>query len=384
MANAGCINAYDCSWNLIRTLEQLQSSNIGVWVQYTAPNPLDDKKIDYIKYTDKCWNTCCLTWENEILIYATNWVIKNLTLTNDDTNEAVVVKWNDIFWSNRAKTVVRYKTGSAPISPTDWTLAVEETTKNQYSTNWFSVTGLSDSTTYYFSVFALDIDGTMIDVQSSSITTDFWWKPSANTLARYKLGTNANDFSWNNRNLNNSGVTFTTLNGVPCAYFNNSWYLYRSQSLFTWNPTFTFNIWMRRSATTTKAQNIVSIWAKESTNSFIMWMYDNTNILYTWWWTNDRNTWYTPPLNTWINLWVSYNKDNKTIKVYINWVQVFTSTLSWFTIPSSNTYLWTWVDWSSNVSKLNWYLSEAIFESVEWTANDFLKHYNHTKSDYGY
>ena len=173
MAVAWCINAYDCSWCLIRTLEQLQSSNIGVWVQYTAPNPLDDKKIDYIKYTDKCWNTCCLTWENEILIYATNWVIKNLTLTNDDVNEAVVVKWNDIFWSNRAKTVVRYKTGSAPVSPTDWTLAVEETTKNQYSTNWFSVTGLSDSTTYYFSVFALDIDGTMIDVQNNTITTDF-------------------------------------------------------------------------------------------------------------------------------------------------------------------------------------------------------------------
>lgn len=173
MAVAWCINAYDCSWNLIRTLEQLQSSNIGVWVQYTAPNPLDDKKIDYIKYTDKCGCTCTLSWENEILIYSTNWVIKNLSLTNDDTNERVIVKWTDLFGSNRLKTVVRYKTWSYPSSPTDWTLAVEETTQNQYQTNWYWVSWLTDWTTYYFSVFALDWDGTTINVQSMSITTNF-------------------------------------------------------------------------------------------------------------------------------------------------------------------------------------------------------------------
>lgn len=204
---------------------------------------------------------------------------------------------------------------------------------------------------------------------------------SANTLARYKLETDWNDYSWNRRNLTNSWVSFTSLNGVNCAYFNSNWYLYRSQSLFTWNPTFTFNVWLRRSSTTTYAQNIVAIWASESTNSFIMWMYDNTNILYTWWWTNDRNTWYTPPLNTWVNLWVSYQ--NNVIKVYINWAEIYSSTLTPFTISSSSTYLWTWTKWSS-WTKLYWYLSQAIFENRAWSSSDFLKYYNHTKSDYGY
>ena len=177
MAVAWCINAYDCSWCLIRTLECLQSSNIGVGVQYCAPNPLDDKRLDYIKYTDKCWCVQCLSWENEILIYATNGVIKNLTLTNDDVNEKVVVKWNDLFGSNWKKTVVRYKTWWYPTSITDWTLAVEELTMNQYSSTWYSVSWLSDSTTYYFSVFAVDLDDTIIDVQTKSITTDFFlWK----------------------------------------------------------------------------------------------------------------------------------------------------------------------------------------------------------------
>ncbi len=173
MANAWCINAIWFDWSLIRTLQNLDSSNIWVWVQFTAPNPLDDKRFDYIKYTDKNWNTCCLTWENEILIYATNWTIKNLTLTNDDANEVVNVKRSDVFWSNRKKTVVRYKTWWYPTSITDWTLAVEELVMNQYASTWYNVSWLSDWTTYYFSAFAVAQDDTIIVVQSNSITTDF-------------------------------------------------------------------------------------------------------------------------------------------------------------------------------------------------------------------
>ena len=174
MANAWCINAYDCNGCLIQTLQNLDSACIGVGVQYTAPNPLDDKRLDYIKYTDKCWCVQCLSAENEILIYATNGVIKNLTLTNDDVNEAIKIKWNDIFWSNRAKTIVRYKTWSYPVSITDGTLAVEETTKNQYSSTPFSLSGVLDETTYYISAFAVDSNGTIIDVQGKQITTNFF------------------------------------------------------------------------------------------------------------------------------------------------------------------------------------------------------------------
>lgn len=174
MANAWCINAIWFDWCFIQTLQNLDSACIWVWVQFTAPNPLDDKRFDYIKYTDKCWNTCCLTWENEILIYATNWVIKNLTLTNDDANEVVNVKRNDIFWSNWKKTVVRYKTWWYPTSITDWTLAVEELVQNQYSSSWYNVSWLSDATTYYFSVFAVAQDDTIIVVQTWTVETDFF------------------------------------------------------------------------------------------------------------------------------------------------------------------------------------------------------------------
>lgn len=173
MANAGCINAIWFDWTYLRTLDTLDSANIGVGVQYCIPAPLDDKRLDYIKYTDKCGCTCCITGENEILVYATNWVLKNFTLTNNDTNEVVNVKWNDLFGSNRAYTMVRYKTGSYPTSITDGTLAVKETTQNQYATSWYNVSWLTDWTTYYFTAFAVSQDGIIIVVQNKTITTSF-------------------------------------------------------------------------------------------------------------------------------------------------------------------------------------------------------------------
>ena len=59
------------------------------------------------------------------------------------------------------------------MSITDGTLAVEETTKNQYSSTPFSLSGVLDETTYYFSAFALDVNDNIIDTQTLSITTDF-------------------------------------------------------------------------------------------------------------------------------------------------------------------------------------------------------------------
>ena len=55
MAVAGCINAYDCAGCYLTTLQQLQSDNIGVAINYTAPWEYWRRQLDYIKYTDKCW-----------------------------------------------------------------------------------------------------------------------------------------------------------------------------------------------------------------------------------------------------------------------------------------------------------------------------------------
>lgn len=57
------------------------------------------------------------------------------------------------------ETVVRYKAGSAPTSATDGTVAVVETTRNQYASNPLTVTGLTNGVTYYISVFPKSTSG---------------------------------------------------------------------------------------------------------------------------------------------------------------------------------------------------------------------------------
>lgn len=56
----------------------------------------------------------------------------------------------DIKWKS---TIVRYKAGSAPTSATDGTVAIIETTHNQYQSNPLVITGLTNNVTYYISVF---------------------------------------------------------------------------------------------------------------------------------------------------------------------------------------------------------------------------------------
>lgn len=393
MAVAWCINAYDCSWNLIRTLEQLQSSNIGVWVQYTAPNPLDDKKIDYIKYTDKCGCTCTLSWENEILIYATNGVIKNLTLTNDDVNEAIKIKWNDIFGSNRAKTIVRYKTWSYPVSITDGTLAVEETTKNQYSSTPFSLSGVLDETTYYISAFAVDSNGTIIDVQGMSITTSFEWKPDANTIWYYKLEWNVNDYSWNNRNLTNSWITFTTSWSLTVAKLS-SWSnaYYQNNTLFNKSYPFTYSAYIN-------ADSIPSWYydTKEINTNLIVWIQNWTDL-----WTHDKDLcvwlsnkaiWYNYPweakyVSWWtISTWTRYNLtltyDWSNMKLYVNATLVWTVACAYSYTWYTNARLTIWKSWTTRWSSwFKWKISKVVVENKARTQTEIQNFVNKTKSKY--
>lgn len=83
-------------------------------------------------------------------------------------NGKLTVKWTDpdativtdgLTVSTWASTKVVYKTGSYPTSPDDGTLAVNSTTRNAYSTNGFQITGLTNGTTYYISIFPVSTEG---------------------------------------------------------------------------------------------------------------------------------------------------------------------------------------------------------------------------------
>ena len=93
---------------------------------------------------DACTNVKKKASEGKVVV---SWTDPNATKTVD----GVTATW--------AKTVLVYKEGTeAPISIDDGTVAVEENTINQYSTNGYEVIGLTDGKEYSFSLFAVSTE----------------------------------------------------------------------------------------------------------------------------------------------------------------------------------------------------------------------------------
>lgn len=402
MANAWCINAIWYNWCFLQTLQQLDSACIWVWVQYTAPDPLDDKRFDYITYTDKCWCSCCISWENEILIYATQWTLKNLTLTNDDTNEVVNVKRTDLFWSNWKKTVVRYKTWSFPTSVTDWTLAVEELVQNQYQSSWYNVSWLEDWTQYYFTAFALDIYDNVIDLKSASITTEFWYVANANTLFFIKNNWEISDHSQYNHTMNRYWTSkfYELSNWRKVAHFD--WTNGVFSDVFSeanWKTNFTLHVWRRHLSFDWTDPYVAGwLWRKQIswTNTDRRWMHiheeyneQKTNIMY---WMNSQDWWhpsssfYTPLPTDSLQLY-TVTVNWWTFKMYIDWQ--LRTTYSWTSIrwwsstwPRFSIWKLFYPDWTLRVWWPLCYIWQVILEDKTETDSEVLDFYLKTAKQY--
>ena len=84
-----------------------------------------------------------------------------------DPEATKTVDGNTATW---AKTVLVYKEGTtAPSSPSDGTVAVEETIRNQYQTDGYKVNGLTDGKQYTFALFAISTENSASDGTSSSV-----------------------------------------------------------------------------------------------------------------------------------------------------------------------------------------------------------------------
>lgn len=80
------------------------------------------------------------------------------TLTWTDPNDAVYNWVTLVSWT---KSILVRKVGSVPTSTTDGTVLVTSTTRNEYSTNWYVDSWLSQSTGYYYAVFTVWDNGTV-------------------------------------------------------------------------------------------------------------------------------------------------------------------------------------------------------------------------------
>ena len=84
------------------------------------------------------------------------WEPLNLTVTSAWLDATITWEDNEIWTippTSFAKSELVRKVGSAPTSPSDWTLVVTETTRNQYQTTWYDDTWLT-AWTYFYKAFA--------------------------------------------------------------------------------------------------------------------------------------------------------------------------------------------------------------------------------------
>jgi hypothetical protein len=120
------------------------------------------------------FNKMVYNWTEYILWWWANiWEPLNLTVTKSWLD--ATIKWEDNeIWTipptTFQKSELVRKIGSAPTSPSDWTLVVTETVKDTYKTTWYVDQWLTDWETYYYRVFSYSDLGGISYCDAVSIT----------------------------------------------------------------------------------------------------------------------------------------------------------------------------------------------------------------------
>lgn len=303
------------------------------------------------------------------------------------SNSSIEIKWTDnnlqaIPPSTFQKSVLVRKIGSAPTTPSDWTMVVTETVMNTYQSSGYSDTWLTDWTTYYYQVFSYSTDWGITYWTPVSATPQRWWTPWANTVLYLPMNStdNFSDQSWNWYIGTWTGTySINTIDGTECWDFQ-VWYI-----RFTWLQninanSFTHIFWgnTNRPWRWEVASYLQANSPNDAHSSFWIsngWYYFMGTNLY-WWYDlisdiNNRSWWQM----------LAFVKDWTDISIYINDEQPFTATwnsnsnnLTIFEIWGRNdVYSYQW--WA-------WWLSNVILENKARTAQEVSDYYNQTKALY--
>ena len=128
------------------------------------------------------------------------WEPLNLTVITSRLNATITWEDNEIWTippTSFARSVLVRKVGSAPTSPSDWTVVVTETVKDTYKTSGYVDQWLTDWTTYYYRVFSYSDLGGISYCDAVSVTPTASWRPWADTWCYLPLTSDATDSSSN-------------------------------------------------------------------------------------------------------------------------------------------------------------------------------------------
>lgn len=207
------------------------------------------------------------------------------------------------------------------------------------------------------------------------IWTDESYYPTANTVLYFPFSSDANEHSWKNITLSNSGTQETiwrrfnntvTMSASTSWLFGSMWIKVNSfGTSWSWSNYYD-QIWLWQ-----------IVW---SMNYQLFAMNSNErNVIYYWYW-NKSSAKY----NTWIVAWSWYHivfySDNNVWYTWINGVK--------HTIGNWTPYNWsatgdTLYNCYNTTNKSDITLSDVIVESRVWTDAEVLEYYNRTKWVYG-
>jgi len=220
------------------------------------------------------------------------------------------------------------------------------------------------------------------------------WQPGENTVAYYPLETDANDYSWNNRNPTNIGsaITFgTDSDGNKCANFttnSNSYIQYWSQ----WSN---INFWT--------TETTIAFWLEATSNTGSSMNYSNWVLTWQVWWSYSvavlisatPAAWTVWDLGvntggsvlvlassiywTWPHCYILTTDTNWDYAIYIDGTLYNSSTTTFSNLSWNNCYMWYDPRDTSGLRHLVWNLRQVVFETKKRTADEALWFYNATK-----
>ena len=226
----------------------------------------------------------------------------------------------------------------------------------------------------------------LIDVQTNSITAEFWRKPWTDTIAYWKLDWDLNDYSWNNRHATwSSNITYQTLTSwikvAKTTSNSNDWISvpWNIANLLSWdftvsfwiNPAWAWTMWLmfaiRRDVS---PYTWVLIWYWFSDNYIRFNLNDNEYI----------RTSVTRSQIQWKRTHICLTRKNWVVKCYINANQEWSMNSSSFTTNWDSWYIVSRINAQNMYSWTMW--SEFIVEKKWRTDEEIIKYVNNTKNKY--
>ena len=298
------------------------------------------------------------------------------------TNSSATVQWTDGVDMNTIpsttfqKAELVRKIGSAPTSPSDWTLVTTETVRDTYSSNGYPDSWLTEWTEYYYQVYCYSDLWWITYWTPTSIIPHNTWTPWANTYAYYPLTSDANDIV-NNRNMTAySGITYSSDWALLPNSNASTWLLepFNVTSSGTW--TFSFR-WKALGASPWWYDGrLIDCFLDWSNRIFSMWS-SNSQIISV----AGTSVTVTENVDVWYHHVVTIS--NWAVNVYLdgNQTPILTKNV---TTGLTSTFFRRWQEYNNNFPR-QFYgnLKDVIIESVAWSAQDVSDYYDIMKWEYG-